>query len=772
MTTHRVPLLCSLLVLSLVVLPHESFAQNTGGEDDVESPKSPAGLTAGDALKAAFTPITVTGYRGYTKPGSRGMAQKRVLELTGANKNIQVAFVLDGTSSMSNDIESLRERLTDVVNGLRSQVTSTDPENVSVEVALVVYRDLVKEYKDDNWPVWNESPVQVFPSTGEFLDFDDEDEQQELTEYLTQLKADGGAPYFSEQVDRGLDEALKLDWSLAAAVTKVIFLAGDAPPFDEALVRNNPDQLEKSGYGYWSALVKAKPDTPTLRGFQTKGLIERARTQHITIHAVSCNTSIDTESVKAKLLRATQFFQEISNETGGGFLNLRDPGIVDRLLQISTGRVTSLVELKKFNFKDLVAQSSRDISVEPVKVAFLPLLPLDELDYREWYSHRSYQIVSSLSRTVREIDASLAFSGDDVRRAWTRIRGRVKTLDTAAALAELAKQLDADFVVWGSLDSETATLNVVDSRGAVIGPSQTVEGVSLAETKAIWSSISATIASADASENDDVTRFVSLTKNIDVDAAFDRDAGKPESLQLLNDAYMKLEAAAGYPLGQPEGQRLTRDAEKVLKQLLAQDADNAAALMLLASCAVNLENRDDLVKHLTLARKVAADLPDSDLLRLEIEGDYQLYVSREPVAAVGKYRQLLAAAPKLSKTALRANWILAGLFLGDWGVNPAKLYAGRDLSMKECQDHAQQHILAILVNWPASPEAQFYGRYIDPPVSKKRGSPFVFDPEDTLVAEQLEYQIRVPAARPASITVGLLNWTPPTENDSSAEIIN
>jgi hypothetical protein len=745
---------------------NSSYGQNPVIPD--KKPIADKGLTAGDALKAAFTSYTVTGYRGYVKPGSRGIAQQSFLDLSGASKNIQIAFVLDGTGTMANDIGSLRDRLTDVVNKIRSQVTSTETKNVFVEVALVVYRDHVKSYGADNLPVWNENPVQ---SHGGFYAFDEDDERTQLLSLLNQTKAEGGAPYFAEQVDLGLDAALKLDWSRDNGVTKVIFIAGDAPPFDEVFINREAPQL-KTSYPYWHALSQLQPDAPTLRAFRTSDLIERARSKRITIHAVSCNTSgVKEEIRRTELPKAVKFFSELSKGTGGGLLDLRDTHTVDQLVQISTGRANSLVELKNFNSTDLLAQSKREPNVNPVRVAFLPLMPLKELDYRGRFTNPAYQVVSSLARTVREIDSSLAFSGDDVRRAWTKVRGRVTPLDASLAIPELAKELGANFVVWGNLEESTAKLNVMDSTGTDIG-SQSIEGVSIATSRSLWRSVSATIASTESTENDNVMRFVSLTKTIDVDAAFDRNVGSPETLPLLNQAYMKLEEAAEYPLGHSEGKTLTREAESALKQLIAMDSGNAAALMLLASCAVNLENRVELIRNLELAKNAVVDLPADNLLRLEIEGDYQLYVAQEPVAAVAKYRALLASAPELSRTALRANWLLAGLFLGDWGINPARLYSGDGLSMKECQDHARQHILAILASWSDSPEATFYKRYINPPISRKNRRPSDSSVDDTLVAEQIEYQIRVPSSRPAAMTAGLLDWNPPTESESTDLGIN
>jgi len=328
----------------------------------------------------------------------------------------------------------------------------------------------------------------------------------------------------------------------------------------------------------------------------------------------------------------------------------------------------------------------------------------------------------------------------------------------------LAEELKADFLVWGSLEADSkAVLNIVDSGGNPIG-TETIDDVTLENTNAVWKSVSSAIASISQSGHQTAIRFVSLTKDIDLGEEFARYSSSPENLELLNEAYMRLEEAAGYPRGETESLELTKQAEISLTQLIERDSSNAAALMLLASCAANRDARETLVERLKQAGQIAAGLPEGDLLRLEIEGDIALYVTQSPAEAIERYQLLLEKAPEMSRTALRATWILAGIYLGDWGINADRLYTA--FSVKDCQNNARTHILSMLANWPDSPEARFYDRYIDPPIKRRRTDPGETDP--ALVAEKTEYQIRVPSTRPAAVTAGLLDWSPPTEDAPSS----
>src|SRR6185436_5754373 len=59
-----------------------------------------------------------------------------------------------------------------------------------------------------------------------------------------------------------------------------------------------------------------------------------------------------------------------------------------------------------------------------------------------------------------------------------------------------------------------------------------------------------------------------------------------------------------------------------------------------------------------------------DLVKVEIEADYNLIVKKDFAGAITLYESL-ATAPHDSTlhTALRAHWMLAGIYSGDWGVD-------------------------------------------------------------------------------------------------------
>jgi hypothetical protein len=87
-----------------------------------------------------------------------------------------------------------------------------------------------------------------------------------------------------------------------------------------------------------------------------------------------------------------------------------------------------------------------------------------------------------------------------------------------------------------------------------------------------------------------------------------------------------------------------------------------------------------------------------DLLKLEILADHSLLVKRDFGEAIQLYERL-ATAPNDATlhTALRAHWMLAGIYSGDWGV---------DANLVNPQK-ARQHLITVLAHWPDSAEAAF-----------------------------------------------------------------
>jgi hypothetical protein len=188
--------------------------------------------------------------------------------------------------------------------------------------------------------------------------------------------------------------------------------------------------------------------------------------------------------------------------------------------------------------------------------------------------------------------------------------------------------------------------------------------------------------------------------------------------QLLG-AFEALEQALDYSAGDPRGGDLLNKAEAEIAKLLASQPEHAFAHTLLASCRYNQakileaagqmdEAKDRFARSmdsLKEAYRLRNQLVDR-LTRLEVEADYGLMVAKDYPAAIKAYEQIVSfseASPL--QTALRAHWMLAGIYKGAWDI-------ARDNPAIADPDKAKHHIMEILAYWPESVEAAAIKRYL------------------------------------------------------------
>ena len=122
--------------------------------------------------------------------------------------NYQIAFLVDATGSMADEIEYLQSDLASVLQGVR-----VEHPNYFIETGFVFYRDEGDEYVTRHQ---NFTP-----------------NVSAATAWLSQQGADGGGDY-PEAVDEALASGLRdLSWS-AAPGSRIAFLLLDAPPHEDA----------------------------------------------------------------------------------------------------------------------------------------------------------------------------------------------------------------------------------------------------------------------------------------------------------------------------------------------------------------------------------------------------------------------------------------------------------------------------------------------------------------------------------------------------------
>ena len=129
---------------------------------------------------------------------------------------LDIAFVVDATGSMGDEIAYLKAELDDVVKRMQDTLTGVD-----FRFGSVFYRDSGEEYLVRE---------QAFSSKA-----------TDVLSFINKQQAGGGGDY-PEAVDDALEAALSMDWS-AQADARLLFLLLDAPPHDDPTVKA---KLEKS----------------------------------------------------------------------------------------------------------------------------------------------------------------------------------------------------------------------------------------------------------------------------------------------------------------------------------------------------------------------------------------------------------------------------------------------------------------------------------------------------------------------------------------------
>ncbi|PHR60334.1 MAG: hypothetical protein COA47_08020 [Robiginitomaculum sp.] len=122
-------------------------------------------------------------------------------------KNVEVAFVLDTTGSMSGLIEGAKQKIWSIANEI---IDVEGDGQTKVRFALIGYRDRGDAYVAKSFDMTDD----IHGIYGHLLDF--------------QAQGGGDRP---ESVNQALNEAVAdLSWSQSSKTLRMVFLVGDAPP--------------------------------------------------------------------------------------------------------------------------------------------------------------------------------------------------------------------------------------------------------------------------------------------------------------------------------------------------------------------------------------------------------------------------------------------------------------------------------------------------------------------------------------------------------------
>ena len=666
----------------------------------------------------------VSRYPDYVKPGERAVVQRSIFQIAEDAQLIQIAFVIDGTSSMGRDIQGLKRSLSTFIANVRNRSAGRNSNRKPpVEVALVIYRDLQSpsgafqipslQNNSRGFQVVTDSILENFQASNVFKTLDG-------------VRTEDGFPYFAEQVDRGLHAALtKLKWDINnSGVARAIVVAGDAPPWHEDFLdislNTKAHQLDQI----------AVP----MRGYRTRELTDLANLKKIKIFSILCSSGFvgkkdptllkTAENARPELIR---FFKTLSETTGGRFLNTSDSETVNALQEDIGGKTRRFLELKHLTSEDV---EKRKFHQRHIKAAFLPLLPAAEMTFS---NHPAVDRAAGMIVRLDQTEGLEIVRLRHVRRAWNTLQYEK---DSEIPIMQLlAQKLRVDFLIGGDFQAQNGenvevTLKIFDSRGQLVATANPASGTGERLEQQCLRNLLRSMSSLGRSGNTQGASFAAILGTRKSLNSLQRSLAKTDrAFQLLIQGYQLLESATEYDANHPEGKRLSQSAKDRLLKAREADPGNPFTLSLLASCEFNLENQPAAKDYLTQAYEARNRLTEDENLKLEIEADYTLFVEENPGKAIEFYERLIEGADSdFSRAALHARWMLSGLYLGDWGTTDSKIKAlFPDTTLKQRdvarRNKAQKMILDILAYWPSSAEAAYYAKSIDPVRKKQPENP-------------------------------------------------
>lgn len=155
------------------------------------------------------------------KPIQEGINTLQIKTPCAYSNNMDIAFVVDATGSMGDEIQYLKEEMQDVI-----QRVQTQDRTLSIRTSSVFYKDFGDEY------LTKISPFTANVST--------------TSDFIKEQSAGGGGD-FPEAVDEALAVGIRdLNWSENARA-RIIFLVLDAPPHqDKEIIQRMQDLIQEA----------------------------------------------------------------------------------------------------------------------------------------------------------------------------------------------------------------------------------------------------------------------------------------------------------------------------------------------------------------------------------------------------------------------------------------------------------------------------------------------------------------------------------------------
>jgi tetratricopeptide (TPR) repeat protein len=366
------------------------------------------------------------------------------------------------------------------------------------------------------------------------------------------------------------------------------------------------------------------------------------------------------------------------------------------------------------------ANDGQPATDQRLRIAVLPFLPMNSMSFL--HSRPEVQIAAELRRALDALPNLRTLSARQLESSISRLTNEGIPLDQLPH--QLCLKLRLDYVIHGNLVSSRGTSTSVAQIYGRNSASPITKTTASGERSALGSILLNSIKNAP----QDLVELRPLSRAL-AQLQFDP-AGQLESLGIfagltvddrerLLGAYEALEQATSYSMEDPKSKELLESVETTLNAFLANNRDHAFAQVLLSSCLYNQATALETIGQLDEARAkfqqakstiTAAFAARAKLLdpltRLEVEGDYQLLVKQDYPAAIEAYLKITEfSVDSPVRPALRAHWMLAGIFSGDWQI--AKSDSAAAIMDPE---KARMHLVQILANWPESSEAEMVRR--------------------------------------------------------------
>lgn len=642
---------------------------------------------ADEAKAAAHALDSIFNVRRAPEAKAMGILKGSFLDaLANSGRKIQVGFVIDVSESMSDQLPAIRNVLPNLYEDIRRAAQS------NVEFALVAASDTGNPA----------GAVEILNRT--FVS-----DVKNVTTLAEKLQPRTGRPYFLEPIDLAVHRAImELPWDEEAETERWLFVIGDAPPY--------PANFNEEKYA-------AK------RWYSEDRLVELAQQKGIKIHALLCNSRASERDAAMAVIDQTRlFFSTLATETEGMMLDLSYDDVRQEIVEAAQRERTEFTNIGYLTPERLATAKQRyipDFSTKvpsKVRVAICPHMPWDQMTFL--HNQAAVQLATEYRQILQRVPGMRFASTRQMETELDLLKDEGIPVDEWPQA--LCYRLNVDYLIHGQLLIRRGEVDVLTSfyEADRKSPFHQVRTSGSAQTAV--AELLANLMTGEA-RNDQHSVWISLlSSGLDVKelAQVQQQCFAELSAQergMLLSALNLMEGFVESPWDDQSQLAKLEQAESYLQQVTLNHPKHAYAHTLLASCYFNQAKMLEAMgttqqdQHRTVFKQAleaiehahagVEQVPDQ-LMRWEIKADYQLLVKQNASAAADLYQKITQFNNNSNwGQSLRAHWMLAGIYAGDWQVaevSPEIVNTEKTL----------EHLAEIIVGWPDSNESYAIHKYL------------------------------------------------------------